>query len=215
MKIILTTLLFFFTLISVAQEKINYRYFTLDSVEVSYEKFEKLRNSKKNMSAYFKNQNDTMFVKLVDRKVVGEISPLQVSQILAYFGNQKQSIDTKLPTVFQYFQGDDLCSRSAFGGITTSWDIRESELEKSLKKKYEINFLNIKSNLSTIENRTNLPENWLNDRYSMLKKFFPYHYPCGSFIILKPNGEYYINYGEYGISTVLESLKKIKVEKSK
>lgn len=210
MKIIYTFFLLLLLSIELkAQTQNNSRYFNMDSVEVSYDKFQKLRNSNKNMLAYFKNQNDTMFVKLVDRIIVGKISSLQVSQILAYFGNQKQSIDTKLTAVFQYFQGDDLCSRSAFGGSITSWDIKDSELETSIKKKYEINFLNIKSNQSTIENRSNLPENWLNDRYSMLKKFFPYHYPCGSFIILKPNGEYYINYGEYGISSVIEGLKKM------
>ena len=216
MKIIFTFLIIILLSITVkAQEKTITRYFSIDSIEVSYEKFQKLRNSEKNMLAYFKNQNDTMFVKLVDRMIVGQISTLIVSQILAYFGNQKQSVDSKLPTVFQYFQGDDLCSRSAFGGLITSWDKKDIELKTYLKKKYKINFLNIKSNLSSIENRTNLSENWINDKYSMLKKFFPYHYPCGSFIILKPNGEYYINYGEYGFLNVLKGLKKIKVENIK
>ena len=210
MKIIFTFLIIILLLTKVkAQEKTVTRYFSIDSIEVSYEKFSKLLDSDKNMLAYFKNQNDTMFVKLVDRITVGHISPLQVSQILAYFGNQKQSVDIKLPTVFQYFQGDDPCSRSAFGGLITSWDNRDIELKTYLKKKYKINFLNIKSNLSSIENRTNLPENWINDKYSMLKKFFPFHYPCGSFIILKPDGEYYVNYGEYGFTTALKGLNKL------
>lgn len=198
-----------------AQEEFVSRYFSLDSVEISNEKFQNLRNSKKNMVAYFRNQNDNMYIKLVDRMIIGQVSPLQVNQTLAYFRNQKQSIDTNLPTVIQYFQGDDLCSRSAFGGQTTPWDNRDSDLETSLKKKFDINFLNIKSNLSNVDNRTNLPTNWINDKYSMLKKFFPYHYPCGSFMIFKPNGEYYVNYGEYGVSTVLEALKKFKVTKAR
>ena len=82
MKIIFT---FFITIILLtkvkAQEKTITKYYSIDSIEVSYEKFSKLLDSDKNMLAYFKNQNDTMFVKLVDRITVGHISTLQVSQI--------------------------------------------------------------------------------------------------------------------------------------
>jgi hypothetical protein len=204
-------------LITNAQEKIIYRYFNLDSVEVSYEGFQKNReiNRYDNVQAYFKNQNDTMFVKIVKRKVTGRISELQSNQILSYFKSLQSNIDVNITTVFQYFQGDDPCSRSGYGYQVAPWDDRDRNFETSLKKKYNINFVNIKSNLAGLEYRTTKPENWLNDRYSLLKRFFPLHYPCGSFMILKPNGEYYIYYAEYGLHNTFEGLKELKVEKAK
>lgn len=202
---------------SFAQEKIVYRYFILDSVEVSNEEFQKKReiNRYEYLPAYFKNQNDTMFVKLVKRKVIGQITELQSNQILSYFKSLQSNIDVNITTVFQYFQGDDACSRSAFDYQVAPWDNRDQNFETSIKNKFNINFVNIKSNLTDLEYRTTKPENWLKDRYSILKRFFPYHYPCGSFMILKPTGEYYIYYGEYGLNSALDGLKKIKVEKTK
>lgn len=217
MKIIFSLLLIMFLTVTLnAQQKLISRYFSLDSVEVSYEEFQKLRevDRYKYVQAYFKNQNYTMFVKLVKRKVIGQLQPLQTNQIVQYFGRLDPSINTNTSLLIKHFQGDDPCSSSG----TRTGKERDAyflNFTKQITKRFDVQIIQVKTKNSSIDNRTEFPDKWLTDKYSVLNTFFPYHYPCGSFMILKPSGEYYIYYGEYGLDNALDGLKKIKVEKAK
>ncbi|OAQ39756.1 hypothetical protein A5893_09245 [Pedobacter psychrophilus] len=195
---------------SFSQEKIITRYFSIDSIEVSKEKFQSLFDANRSniVPANLKNQNDTMLVKLVNRKVLGQISVIQVNQIIQYFGRLDTSIATKKTLLIKYFQGDDPCSTSGSATLQ-SMDEYFANFEKQILKKYDVEITQVKTKNASVENRTNKPENWLTDKYSILYQFFPYHYSCGSFMILKPTGEYYIYYGEYGLQNALDGLKKL------
>jgi hypothetical protein len=41
------------------------------------------------------------------------------------------------------------------------------------------------------------------------KQFFPFHYPCGSFVVISPKGKYRGILGEYPISQIDVALKKL------
>lgn len=48
---------------------------------------------------------------------------------------------------------------------------------------------------------------WYLDRDKLIENnFFPAHYPCGSYLIVYPNGKYYIYKGEYNIKTILDKI---------
>jgi hypothetical protein len=49
---------------------------------------------------------------------------------------------------------------------------------------------------------------WFLDKNQIIENaFFPFHYPCFSYIIIKPNGNFYTERGEYDINTIIEKIK--------
>ena len=48
---------------------------------------------------------------------------------------------------------------------------------------------------------------WYLDKNQLIEKtFFKFHYPCGSYVIIRPNGNYYSQRGEYNISLIPDKL---------
>lgn len=49
---------------------------------------------------------------------------------------------------------------------------------------------------------------WIKDKFRTIEKtFLPLHYPCGSFVLIDENGNYYVNKGEYNIDQIIDLLK--------
>lgn len=48
---------------------------------------------------------------------------------------------------------------------------------------------------------------WHYDKDKIIENnFFPQHYPCGSYLIIYPNGKYFIQRGEYFIKSIIEKI---------
>jgi hypothetical protein len=48
---------------------------------------------------------------------------------------------------------------------------------------------------------------WYHDIDKVIENnFFPRHYPCGSYLIIYPNGKYFVQYGEYYIKSIFEKI---------
>jgi hypothetical protein len=51
---------------------------------------------------------------------------------------------------------------------------------------------------------------WVPDPGHLIQNtFFKYHYPCGSYVIINPIGEYYAYYGEYSLDHVVDKVRKM------
>lgn len=197
---------------SFAQEKINYKYFNLDSIEITKKENDAWRENKNQViPAYFKISNDTIFTKWTKRTVIGLMTDREAKQFITIFSPDKESIEYTKPTLIQLFQGSDPCFNTSWMK-PNDWDLRDKGLENKLSSKYTIKIFNVYSPDADIQKRTELSELWVKDKYAILNKFFPLHYGCGSFMILKPNGEYFIYYGEYSDEIVITSIKKMKIK---
>ena len=52
---------------------------------------------------------------------------------------------------------------------------------------------------------------WYQDVGEKIKKtFFPFPYPCGSFVVINANGEYIVNKGEYGMEQVYNLVREVR-----
>ena len=51
---------------------------------------------------------------------------------------------------------------------------------------------------------------WFPDPGHLIQNtFFKHHYPCGSYVIINPNGDYYAYYGEYALDDVIVNARKM------
>lgn len=77
---------------------------------------------------------------------------------------------------------------------------RQKDVSQFFIYKYKDRFVTINESLSWYPDRTNLWQTY----------FFKHHYPCGSFVIIRPDGQFYLVKGEYDIRQVFKGLKELK-----
>jgi len=117
-----------------------------------------------------------------------------------------QSIDREVPTVIIYYPGLDQCNK---GGNNTAHWLKSAHLElsKGLKKKANTQPIYIYKEYTGLEKYRGIVT-WYKDPYQVIEqKFFKYHYPCGSFVVLGADGTYISYKGEYAIGQIIDAAK--------
>ena len=117
-----------------------------------------------------------------------------------------QSIDREVPTVIIYYPGLDQCNK---GGINTAHWLKSAHLElsKGLKKKANTQPIYIYKEYTGLEKYRGIVT-WYKDPYQVIEqKFFKYHYPCGSFVVLGTDGCYISYKGEYATGQIIDAAK--------
>ena len=78
-------------------------------------------------------------------------------------------------------------------------------LKKLKKMKNVSQFFMYKSPVGTKKYGKQL--NWIKDEFGTIEKIFlPLHYPCGSYVLLDSNGNYYVQKGEHDIDKIIDLL---------
>ena len=118
------------------------------------------------------------------------------------------SIDPAHIIVIDYYPGKDKCNSSG----TTDTELIQNEQNDYLKKLHRLApvsqffIYNEKEGLE----RFGGTERWKADAQHRIKNaFFKWHYPCGSVVVIHPDGRYISYYGEYSTAQVLDYVKEL------
>lgn len=162
------------------------------------------------LSLYF--ENDTSFIaKLHPRKKYGRLSEKDYLNLKNYLKTKKKT--NKDYTLIQYHPGRDRCNGgrsyhlgNSRYGIYSRWYLKKLINEYN----YDIHWFHKKD--STMKFRSRGPIKWkVDDKDFMKNLFFPYHFPCNSFVVISNNTKNYIAvYGESGGMTVMDVANEMK-----
>lgn len=148
--------------------------------------------------------------RLVPRWEKGQLSAAQNQAVKSYLNQQqKETLPAKYQAVILFYPGKD---RSNSTGTFTrdSYAKLYDRFERKLKKlKTAVPFYIYKDD-SGLE-RQSKNRDWREDAAQLIEQtFFKYHYPGGSYVVLDEHGRFSTYYGEYMITDVVKTARKMK-----
>lgn len=193
MRKILTIVITGLILYSCSSSKRNITYLDSQNREISKSKFQQRKSSHEFLSVQIDSLNQR---KLTEKTKTGEIDNLNTYRSLIS-NISSEDIDVSKPLVIIYYPGKDPCnsSGSATGASLKTW---YDNLENGLRQ------LNANAPVYLYKEKEGLEKyeglmDWHKDPDGLTEKlFFEYHYPCASFVVISPNGEYVSYFGEFG-----------------
>ena len=199
---ILTYLICLYSIVSFGQKKEIYA--NDDLIEITKSEFNKEKNPHESYNMRF--DLDTLIVNVkVQRVKKGKISKIKLDSIR----NELSEVsDKNIPKnnilIINYYHGLDRCNSS--GDKSYVRGKYKNYLRKIKKLKNVNQFFMYKSPEGTVEYGKQL--NWIKDESEIIEKtFLPIHYPCGSYVIIDENGNFYIQKGEYNIDNIIGLIK--------
>tara|TARA_B100000795_G_scaffold264965_1_gene246163 strand:+ start:4754 stop:5398 length:645 start_codon:yes stop_codon:yes gene_type:complete len=134
-------------------------------------------------------------------KITNELLDSIKSELLTISGD---SIPKNNFIIINYYHGLDRCNSSGDKSYVRAKYKRF--LKKINKTKNISQFFMYKSPEGTKEYGKQL--NWIKDEFGTIEKIFlPLHYPCGSYVLINSDGNYYVQKGEYNIERIIDLLK--------
>lgn len=124
-----------------------------------------------------------------------------------------KSIDRNKYLVILYYPGKD---RSNSSGSATPDDYAryDSELARNIQKIAPTQVIHIYKDPTGLKKLYgNLSKHYQDPETIIERTFFKYHYPCGSYVIIRPDGAYGSYFGEYAYEDILERAKALKKKK--
>jgi hypothetical protein len=144
-------------------------------------------------------------MKLVHRMPVGLVDAKSIYQKL---GLDEEYKDGK-PLIVLYYPGKDECNSTGLGNTPESLRKNVKTVARYAEKHKAISPLYIYKNPHGLEKYQGI-QLWDADPDGLFEKqFFPFHYPCESFVVISPKGKYRAILGEYPISQIDVALKKL------
>jgi hypothetical protein len=144
-------------------------------------------------------------MKLVHRMPAGLVDAKPIYQKL---GLEDAFRDGK-PLIVIYYPGKDECNSTGLGNTPESLRKNVKSVARYAEKQDAVSPLYIYKNPHGLEKYRGIQE-WTNDPDGLFEKqFFPFHYPCGSFVVISPKGNFRGILGEYPISQIDVALKKL------
>ena len=134
-------------------------------------------------------------------KITNELLDSIKSELLTISGD---SIPKNNFIIINYYHGLDRCNSS---GDKSYVKAKYKRFLKKINKTKNISqFFMYKSPEGTKEYGKQL--NWIKDEFGTIEKIFlPLHYPCGSYVLINSDGNYYVQKGEYNIERIIDLLK--------
>ena len=144
------------------------------------------------------------------RKKYGRLKPKEHTALRGYLDSlNANSIDANKFIVIQWYPGKDPCNNPLVGN--SQWNRYNKGYLRKLKKTFNHEMLWIYKNDENLEKHRKGKLNWLHDDKTFIERlFFKYHFGCGSFVVVSPEGNYIAFYGEYGDKSVLEVCEEMK-----
>jgi hypothetical protein len=150
--------------------------------------------------------------KLMQRDISGQLAPEVYTQIRNRIAEIPGSnLDKKPIIVIGYYPGEDPCNST---GLATREDIGLNHIAylKQLNRLKVAGHYNIYKNNSGLK-RYSVSRKWYEDKDGLIERtFFPYHYPCGSYVVIAPDGKYRGYLAEFHSDQILEGVEAIKKE---
>ncbi|WP_223032891.1 hypothetical protein [Hanstruepera marina] len=180
------------------------RYFNHKNVELSEEKFYKIRSTNK----YLDIPGDSInHIKLTVREKKGKIPKRSdLEDILEKLINRE--IDSTSPIVIIYHPGKDRCNS---GGTANKAKIKNwhDQLALGLKRIANIEPIYIYKSYDGLQ-RYNGILNYYKDPNRIIESlFFEYHYPCSSYVVISKSGEYISYFGEFSKESVWRTTQRL------
>lgn len=172
---------------------------------ISEEEFLKESNNEFDYTLRF--ETDTTFVNIkVQREKKGKITLDILKAIKANLSTiSKQEIDSDDILFINYYPGDGPCSTE---GYKINFKDHYKKYHRKIKKLKNVKQFSIYKSPDNIESFGSEIA-WLPDVKNMIEKsFYPIHYPCGGYVIIKSDGSFLSQRGEYCYSKGL--IKQIK-----
>lgn len=198
MKNVLIFILLFTISSTFSQEKKAY-FFDVDlKTQLSEREFYLKRYLDKkliNLDLHF--ENDTSYVAILHpRKKYGKLSLPKLDSLKTYLNSissKQKELSNHIIINFIEETKDNPCAASRnYTGI----HIYHNDYKKKLDKILDFDSYAV---FKDKESTKGHPKRKIFDKQLTIKKlFFNYYIPCGSFVVIKPDGRYICNYGEYG-----------------
>lgn len=197
-----TLILGLLTILTFAQKKEIY--LNDDLVEITQTDFKKTDEPYKFYNLRF--ELDTLIANVkVQRIRKGKVSNEMLNSIKSELSTiSGDLIPSNNIIVINYYHGLDRCNSTGDKSYVRG---KYKRFLRKLKKMKNISqFFMYKSPEGTKNYGNQL--NWIKDVFGTIEKtFFPLHYPCGSYVLIDSNGNYYIQKGEYNIEQIIDLLK--------
>lgn len=190
--------------------------FTQDTTDIYLDEYglriskEEYYDHPKNNEGYFylEGISDNGKVYFIEKRVVnGRVSLEVVNELRTHLQNLSQSeINENNYMVVNYFPGPDACNQS---GNSIAYNSNLKSYQKRINKlKYVSQFFVYKSNEGLDVIKEGL--DWYKDENNLWQThFFKHHYPCSSFVIVKPDGHFFLIKGEHNTRQVFIGLNEL------
>lgn len=165
----------------------------------------------KNKVGYFYLEGITENGKVyfIEKRVInGRVSHKVVNELRTHLQNLTQSqINENNILVVNYYPGPDSCNQS---GTRTTSNSRLKSYHRRISRQKDVNqFFIYKSTEGLGFRKEGIT--WYPDENNLWQThFFKYHYPCGSFVIVRPDGHFYLMKGEYDTRQIFKRLKELR-----
>ena len=152
--------------------------------------------------------DNALTYKIVYRENTGNLNREAVQDIRRRLENAAHvTIDTNQILVIDYYPGKDPCNASTSATPTFLRKLHR-QYRKQLDEIGGVGQFNVYGDSSGLFDKYYGAVEWYPDLdHRITNTFFPEHYPCGSFVVIHPNGHYYAYYGEYATYQVFEAVR--------
>lgn len=194
------------------EEKPMY-YVDVNGDYITKELFEEKRKYQKGKPGYLKLyfESDSSFITMLhSRKKYGKLKSEEHEILRNYLDSlNNEPISINKFIVIQWYPGKDPCNSPTVGN--SGWNRYQNSYHRKLKKIFNHKLLWIYKNDENLEKHRKKKLSWLYDKNRIVElMLFPYHFPCGSFAIISPSGNYIGLYGEYGYREIIEISEEMK-----
>ncbi|CEN45998.1 hypothetical protein ACILDS_05055 [Capnocytophaga canis] len=179
-------------------------YLNDDLEYISAKKFNDYRKSNNHYILTYELDSVVMHVQ-VQRVKRGKITLEQLAVIRTELsGFSGQSVPEKNIIVVNYHHGKDPCNDSP---EDSSYYALIKDYLKKIQKKKDVSQFFVYNERDGIKDYGK-KITWLEDKNKTLRDlFFPLQYPCGSFVLIDAEGNYYVQKGEYSNHYILDILR--------
>lgn len=180
-------------------------YMLEDLTEVSKEKFDSLKSNKTFVMSF---DFDTMMAyAIIEWQTLGKLSDDINEAIRAEISTlSNTNIPPENAIIINYYHRKDSCNSSGDGNIMKK---RVYHYLKKVSKIENVSQFHFYKSAEGIEKYGKI--NWFSDANQVIEKMFlPLPYPCNSFVILFPSGNYIAQKGEHSYDYIFKLLKEEK-----
>lgn len=183
-------------------------FYDVNGNRITKEQFEKQRNGRVVPLSFQKGKN--IETRLFPRSKSGYISQEIRNNIMTNLQNVTgKKLGQSEMTIINYHHGKDACNSS--GSMPNVWDLKSAiaKYRRQIKRIGQTSQYNLYASKEGIKDSYGLIERYPDLNLLVEKTFFQYKYPCGSFVIIKPDGKYLAYFGHYSWNQVIQQAKKL------
>lgn len=182
----------------------NLQYYDKDNNRISVTEFDELEKK----GGFYTITSDSLKIsKLTPKKEKGTLE--NKNQWIIHLEKLTgRKIDSNRPIILIFHPGKDPCNSS---GTATPETTKEwyGQLEKGTNRIAKTEPIYISKVPEDLKERDKVV-NWHEDKGQVIEtRFFKFHYPCGSFVIIAENGDYFSSFGEYDKQYLWKMLKEM------